>query len=49
LENNDEALSAHPCIPPEVGPITLAGVHFRGHRYRIQAGPGEGGCRIERR
>jgi trehalose/maltose hydrolase-like predicted phosphorylase len=40
MESLGSALSAHPCVPKQVGRVELRGVHFRGRRYRIIAEPG---------
>jgi trehalose/maltose hydrolase-like predicted phosphorylase len=42
IENFSDQLSAHPCVPEEVGRLTVAGLHFRGARYAVSAAPGRG-------
>jgi trehalose/maltose hydrolase-like predicted phosphorylase len=41
IENSSDTLTAHACVPEEIGRITLSGLNFRGHQYEVRAAPGQ--------
>ena len=47
LENSNDRLAAHPCLTPETGRLAIAGIRFRGRRFRVAAEPGATSALIE--
>lgn len=39
VNNFGDALSAHPCVPEDMGTISVSGLYFKGKRYTITATP----------